>query len=707
MTSPGNAGEIFVDVHANTDPVDPELRAGLEKAARDAEKVMDSAGKNLGASLADSTAEELEKHGKEIGDAVDKGVRKHKINIDGEWFTVDRNGGLHNAAGRFAGRLGADMVGEVANAFQAATKAGGIFSKIGEAITDAIGAGFNVSGKSPLIVAMIPLMGAIVTAIVGAIQAVNGLSAALVAVPPLVAAIGLQVATVAIAFDGVGEAMSKAFDAKNAREFQEAVKGLTPAAQDFVKSMIPVRDMFNDLKKIIQESFFQGLDNSIAPMLRSLIEITKGPFAQLARTMGEFFAQLADFFDSKVFATFVTTIFPATARWLQSFGPVFVTLLEALTRMATVAIPFLEKLGALLNKVLLKVADKINQAVEDGSLQAWLDDMLETLKTLAGVFGSIIVFVKEFIGAIDKAGGNKALEKIGEFFGRLAFFFASPVGVKALEGIINTAIILTEVLGGLIIVVGVLFAGFQKAAEAIGAFLDWLWNTALPAVGKFFSDIWQAITDWWFKVKMWLTELRDGFFNTLTSIGKFFADLWNGAKEKFVDFIEWAKELPGKILRAIGDLGRLLWDAGVKIIKGLWDGMVEKFKEVRNWLANLAIEITQVKGPLDYDKIMLVPAGEAIMGGLEQGMRNKLGDVLSLASGITNTLAGIGTANFTPPDVDAMSLSATQVINMNMGGLNFDGAPTAEQAAAAGKAAAGGMMSQLQRRDTRVKVRMM
>ena len=711
MVARNDGGDIYVGVHADTTPFDPEFEAGLRKSAKDAEKLLDATGEVWGETLADATTEELGKHGKDFTGAIEEGIKKNKIQIDGEWFTIDRNGKLHNSAGQFARSVGETMVEEVAEAFTRATSSGGggIFGKIGTGISDAIGAGFNISGRSPLIALLIPAVGAIVTAVFGAIQAVNGLSAALVAVPPLIAAIGLQVATVAIAFDGVGEAMTNAFAATNAKELNEAIKDLTPSAQAFVKSMLPVKKMWEDLKNIVQENFFQGLGNSVAPMLRSLIELTKGPFGVLARQLGEFFAQIAEFFDSKVFSDFVLNVFPATGRWLASFGPVFVDLLRSLTKMATVAIPFLEKLGGLLNKVFIKITNNIDQAIEDGSFEAWLDDMFETLKTLGTVFGNIIGFVKDFMGAVNEAGGNKALQSIGEFFERLAFFFSSPLGIQALEGMINAAIVLTEIFGGLLIVIGLIFAAFQTAAEAIGAFLDWLINTALPWLGGVFEDIGKFFEDLWFKIQMIWGEITGSFAAAIQAIGEFFAGLAHSVNETIGDIIQFFRDLPENMLRALGDLGRILWDAGKKIIKGLWDGMIEKFREVRDWLANLALEITQVKGPLDYDKIMLTPAGEAIMDGLAKGMRNKVPEVLGLAASVTDTLANLADmpgVGINVPKMDAMSLSATQVINMNMGGLTFDGVPSDTQAVSAGKAVAAGAQSQLQQRDTRLAVRM-
>lgn len=709
MTSPtGSDGDIYVNVHANTDPVDPELKAGLEKAARDAEKVMDAAGEHLGEALADSTAEELGKHGKDFTEAIEGGIKKQKINIDGEWFTIDRNGKLHDSAGRFAGKLGQHMAREVGDAFASASRPGGVFSKVGEGIADAIGAGFNISGRSPLILALIPALGAIGTLIVGAIQAVNGLSAALVAVPPLIAAIGLQVTTVALAFDGVGEAMSKAFDAKNAKELREALAGLTPAAREFVKSMLPIKSLFEDLKRTIQESFFQGLGNSIAPMLRTLIEISKGPFAQLAFALGQLFQQLANFFQSKVFVEFVQQIFPATVRWLQKFGPVFVDLLEALTRMATVAIPFLEKLGGLLNKVLIKITNRINEAIESGAMEEWLDRMFLTLETLASVFGDIINFVFAFMQAIDQAGGNRALAKIGEFFERLSFFFSSPVGIKALEGMINAVIVLTEVFGGLIIILSSVFALVQFLLDAIGAFLGWLFGTAIPAIGQFFADIWGAVEEFWFNVEMFFADFYNGFISVVEGIGMWFGRLWEGAVATLKGIIQWFIDLPGKILNAVKDAINWLFDIGRKIIQGLINGMKSMVLDAIGTLGGIGDELKQKMrqqwGIASPSKVTY-QYGEAIMAGLEDGMKDNVARLRDTVGDVT--------APFTSPDIaiqaprmDATTFTATQVVNLNMGGLTFDGAVNEQQATTAGKAAAGGAMSQIQQRDTRLLVRM-
>jgi phage-related protein len=701
-------GDIYADVHANTDPFDPELQAGLAKAARDADKMLDDAGGKFGSTIADATSEELGKHGKDFAGAIESGLKKNKVQIDGEWFEIDKHGRLHDSAGRYARNLGQQMSEEVADGFKEAARPGGVLSKIGEGIADAIGSGFNVSGRSPLVALLIPALGAIVLAIVGIIQAVNALGAALVALPALIAGISAQVFVLWAAFDGVGEAISGAFAAKNAKELNEALKSLTPSAREFVRSLLPVRDMFRELKALIQERFFDAFGTSLASALKTLGEVSRPGLAQLATALGTFFAQLASFFGSKTFTTFVTEILPATARWVASFGPVFVDFLKALTKMSTVAIPFLERLGELLNKVFIKITEKITEMVNDGSLAEWLDRMLVTFEKLGGVFASLINFVFSFIGAIDQAGGNKALDSIAEFFNRLAFFFSTPVGIQALEGMINAAIVLTEVLGGLIIVFALLFGAVQGAFVAIDAFLTWVTDTAAPNVGKFFAGIGEWAQKAWWAVKQAFAQIVSSVLGALAQVAQFFVNMKNGAIAVWNELISWAKGIGSRILEAVKDLGRILWDTGKAIIRGLWEGMKDAWHAVEDWLAGIGDWITNLKGPMEYDRKLLVPAGNAIMGGLAKGMRDQLPEVLGLAAGITDTLKSIySMPSMDVPGLDPMQLSATQINNLNMGGMRFDGTPSETEARTAGRAVAGGMMAQIQQQQIRVAVRSM
>jgi hypothetical protein len=99
------------------------------------------------------------------------------------------------------------------------------------------------------------------------------------------------------------------------------------------------------------------------------------------------------------------------------------------------------------------------------------------------------------------------------------------------------------------------------------------------------------------------------------------------------------RSLPGRIVAALGNLSRLLYNAGVQIIQGLLDGLTSKLDEVEHLAASIAGKIAKLKGPLEYDRKLLVPHGEAIIGGLKAGMEAGMGGLLRSVSGIAPTVS--------------------------------------------------------------------
>jgi len=225
-------GEVRVEVRGDTSKVDPDIEKGLRTAANDADPELKRIGNEFGKTISNAMEKEIEKHGPTFAHAVEKGTSRNPANID--WnLDTDRN-----TVQREVANLGRSIEREV-KAVSSGGNGKGPFGAIGAAIADAIGAGFNISGKSPLIAALVPLFGFIAELVIGAVQAVDALSAALFVVPSLIGAIILQVGVLYIAFQGLGTAIQAAFAAKNADELKKALEGLTPATQEFVKTLLP------------------------------------------------------------------------------------------------------------------------------------------------------------------------------------------------------------------------------------------------------------------------------------------------------------------------------------------------------------------------------------------------------------------------------------------------------------------------------------
>lgn len=699
MTAPGGGpmGEARVEVRASTRRFPGDVKDGLEKAGKDADKLAGTIGEGVGDKIADGTSKELGKHGRDFADAIESGIGRETIHIDGARYTVDRHGRLHNAAGEFV----ANFTEEVNSAFDrlGGGAGGGPFGRIGEAISDAIGAAFNVSGKSPLIGALVPVMGSVLGLILAAVQAASALVAVLTTLPALLAGIGLQVGVLMIAFDGIGDAVKGAFAATNAKELQEALKGLTPPAQDFVRSLLPLEPLFKEIQRVTQTNFFQELGDVVPRIQKALGPQFLSGFATLATTMGKFFRDLGLFFASPTFVSFVRDVFPATGRWVSRFGPAFLAILDALIHMATVAMPFLENLGLLLSNNLASWARRLNDITDGDGFTGWLEDMLDTLEKLFGVFNTFMGLVAALSGSLNQAGGATLLDTLIDIFNELAFFFSSPMGVKAMEGFVNFAKMSLFALAGLIIIVASLAAGLQFLGEALHEFWRWLTQVAGPSIGDFFVWLFNKTKDIGGSIK----NFFDGLVNNIQS---FFIRMGNTIQARVNSAIGFIQSLPGRAKAALGNLGGFLYDAGRSLIQGFINGIRNMFGPLED-IARKAMNIVgqfvpgspAEKGPFSghgYTKLR----GQRMVDDFGAGMREGFGD---LRQGIGSDMGALVSA--LQPQINP---SAGVTLGNGAVRVTFTGAlPTEEQAHAAGAAAGAGLVSQLTQRNVTLGVRRM
>lgn len=121
---------------------------------------------------------------------------------------------------------------------------------------------------------------------------------------------------------------------------------------------------------------------------------------------------------------------------------------------------------------------------------------------------------------------------------------------------------------------------------------------------------------------------------------EFVGGLLSGATQKGAEVVAWFAGLPGRILSALGDLGGLLVGAGRSVIDGFLSGLKGAWDGVTGFVGGIADWIAEHKGPIEYDRRLLVPHGRAIMAGLGEGLERAFGsDVVPLVSGLGGRLA--------------------------------------------------------------------
>jgi phage-related protein len=684
----GSLGDAYINVHARTDDVEPDVRRGLERAGKDTQKDADKVGTDIGDHIGKAAEKEVGKNGRNIGKTLGEAIEKEVVDVK-----PNLRYNVRGKDGRFIKRTAEGIANEVESAFSRATADGGVFSKIGQGIADAIGSGFNVSGKSPLIVALVPAILALVGVVGALLQALNAVAAVATTIPALLAAIGLQAGVLFLAFKGVGTAVSAAFDAKNAKELNLALVGLQPAARSFVRSLLPLKDIFNQLQQTSQQNFFKAFGNSVMDVVNNLAPLLKREVGGLAFSLGTALKAITSVFAGPEFLKFIADVIPATEQWLAKFGPAFGKLLLGFIRLGDSAIPLLSKLGDLLNSGLAKLGDNLIKLADSPTFQKWLDDMFQTLLNLGPLITAVFGFVVQFLDTLNEAGGDALITNLTTIVNMLTGFLASEAGLRAMNELIGLAIASFYVLTGAAIAILFLAASIQ-------AFVQWFMDVAIPGIiagfdwfglraadlvkflGDFFATIgvgiWKALQGFWVTVTAWFIRAVAGVTSWIENIRREIAGL------------------PQKITAAIGDLGALLLNAGRNLIQGLIRGINQAIPGLRSALNFITNMLPDWKGPEDKDKKILQPAGEAVMQGFGQGIAQGAKDVQAMLGDFTAGLGGIG-----------LNQNSTHILfGANALQVNFRGAlPTQDEATATGTAVGAGISSQLAARNTRLAVR--
>jgi len=187
------------------------------------------------------------------------------------------------------------------------------------------------------------------------------------------------------------------------------------------------------------------------------------------------------------------------------------------------------------------------------------------------------------------------------------------------------------------------------------------WSLAWEGVKQIFGSIWDGMLGIWNAAKGWILAIPGAIKGAFAGAGSWLLDkgqavmqgLWDGLKSIWASVSGWFAGLPGKIKGFFVGAGSWLWNIGASIMQGLWDGLLSVFREIESWFKSIGGWFKSWKGPIEKDRRLLMPEGQAVMEGLAAGLESGIPEVKNLLTGLTDELtvapgtvvgAGVGAA---------------------------------------------------------------
>ena len=208
------------------------------------------------------------------------------------------------------------------------------------------------------------------------------------------------------------------------------------------------------------------------------------------------------------------------------------------------------------------------------------------------------------------------------------------------------------------------------------------WDNLKQGTIDLFNNTVQGAKDIWNSFKSWIinliTDTKDniirGWENLKQGTIDTFNNLVNGAQQVWDNLVNAVSETVDKVTGWFDKLREIdLWEAGKAIMDSFLEGLQNAWKSVQDFVGGIGDWIREHKGPIQYDRKLLIPAGQAIMESLLKGLTDGFGDVQNTVGNMAGVIAGLFNTN---AEVDiAANLKnanrniATQVEHsVNMGG---------------------------------------
>lgn len=357
------------------------------------------------------------------------------------------------------------------------------------------------------------------------------------------------------------------------------------------------------------------------------------------------------------FGTMLKNVFVSLQQAFQMLQPSIQTLMTALSQLAAAVMPVITNLVGQIIPLLTPIISTLV-----GALVPAIQGILTVVTTVIQAITPAIQGVQPVVTAV-VAAITAVIQALMPVISQISSLITDVVAaitpvIQGLQPLVTAVVqAITSVIQALVPVIQALAPLVSTIISAIVGFIS---STLLPTIQAMLPFI-QGIINGITMVVKGIVNVIQGVINLVTGlIHGNWSQAWNGFSQIVHGVVQGVLGFLGGIGSAIigifAGAGTWLWNAGASIINGLLNGLRAAFGKVKSFVSGIGDWIVKHKGPLSYDKVMLKPAGLAIMRGFDKSLKEGWRDVQRTVNGMNAQING----GF---DVDALKTGRANVSN--------------------------------------------
>lgn len=316
----------------------------------------------------------------------------------------------------------------------------------------------------------------------------------------------------------------------------------------------------------------------------------------------------------------------------QSVAPVLTEVWNGIVETATTV---WNNMMAVVAPIIQAVVDFI-RSVWDGISLWWTENqglIQQTFTTVWNAIQTVIQTVMPIIQSIIETAMNILAPFIETTWNNICTVVTTVW--ELIKIAIQTAM---DVIGGIIkAVMAIINGDWGTAWNAIKGVGEAIWK-GLSAAGKaIFDGFAQILSNIWSTIKSVASSAWEGLKSTVLGL---IDGLVQGAKKAWESMKQGVRDLVSNVTSIFDGIRNIdLWSAGKAILDGFLGGLKSAWGAVTDFVGGIASWIRDHKGPIEYDRKLLIPAGNAIMQGLNRGLQDRFKGVKKSVSGMAGEIS--------------------------------------------------------------------